>query len=61
MAACCGASRPALDAVGRWKASGNAEYVRTARALVPQAQQTVVDKALACRSEGDIFGEEDVL
>eukprot|EP00974_Lingulodinium_polyedra_P034332 3302115-Lingulodinium_polyedra.AAC.1 len=33
MAACCGASKPALDAIGRWKASGSAEYIRTARAL----------------------------
>eukprot|EP00974_Lingulodinium_polyedra_P055826 5368735-Lingulodinium_polyedra.AAC.1 len=33
MAACCGASRPALYAVGRWKASGSAEYARAARAL----------------------------
>eukprot|EP00974_Lingulodinium_polyedra_P006824 649492-Lingulodinium_polyedra.AAC.1 len=61
MVACCGASKPALDAIGRWKASGSAEYVRTARALVSQAQHTIAERALSSRGEGDIFGEEDVL
>jgi hypothetical protein len=57
-AACCGASRPALDALGRWKASSSAEYTRTARQLILSTQLLVTTTIKENLDKKDVLGEE---
>ena len=61
LAACAGCSHPAGQAIGRWKAGSSDEYVRTALALVREAQILVASTIRASYGRTDIFGETELL
>ena len=59
-AACCGVDRPTMDALGRWKADGSAEYVRTAKKIVMDAQGVIARTIWDKRGASDLLGEEGI-
>ena len=60
-AACLGVCRENLEALGRWKATSSAEYVRTSKLQILNTQQLVSDAIAAKSLAADSFGEEHLL
>ena len=60
-AACCGVSRVAIDALGRWRAGSSDDYIRTARVLVLDTQALVGRTLREKQAVVDLYGEELLL
>ncbi len=59
--ACMGMPKSALDAFGRWAASGSDEYIRSTRNIVTKAQASIAAALRSGAGGPDLIGEGELL